>query len=268
MCNLFFGGFSVTLGWRWVVTILRTALGAGCGRGPPPLCLSIDPAAVQSAWTGEFLGSDTIGQASLRVGRFGLRRKLLRVTFPARTRTFGKPRYDMSAIPPDTPRALDPVRLEVEYPPPWWQCLQWLANGRFESFGAVGRGNEFQGLRVFCTPNPNPPRREASAFTGGVDSLAPGGRGESAAGGFPHHRGRGTPDSTGGAPRAMVAAWSMVPRAFATRLRSARQGHLLLGTKLRKPPGGKTTISPQLRNSSSPRCAPGTCVSPLPSPSS
>ena len=35
----------------------------------------------------------------------------------ARTKTVGKPRYDMSPILPDTLRALGPVRLEVEYPP-------------------------------------------------------------------------------------------------------------------------------------------------------
>ena len=102
----------------------------------------------------------------------------------------------MSPISLDTPRALDFVRLDMEYPP-WWKCLRWLADGRIESLSVSGGGNEFLGLRVSVTPNQNP-QREAPVFFGGVDSrLAAGLRGESAAGGFLHHRGRGAPGSGG-----------------------------------------------------------------------
>ena len=37
------------------------------------------------------------------------------------------------------------------------QCLKWLVDGRLESFSVSGEVNEFQGLRVSFTSNPNPP---------------------------------------------------------------------------------------------------------------
>ena len=120
----------------------------------------------------------------------------------------------MSPILPDTPRALGPVRLEVEYPP-WWQWLQWSMDGRIGPFSVSGEGNEFQGLRVSFTPHPNPPQWEPSASIGGVDSLAAGGRGELAACGFPHHRGRVTPELTGRAPLAMAAEGKFYPLGLA-----------------------------------------------------
>ena len=57
---------------------------------------------------------------------------------------------------------------------------------------------------------------------------------------------------------------NMVPRAFSTRPRSARQGHQFPGTKLRNPGRKKKTTSPQLRISKSLRYAPGTRVLHLP----
>ena len=107
----------LTRSLKRMVTILRKVCGGSWGRGAPPSDSGIEPAVIRNEGMGVFLGGCAIGHGALRVGGFGLRRKILRVTFPARKRTFGKPRYDMSPIHSATPPTLNPVRQGVEYPP-------------------------------------------------------------------------------------------------------------------------------------------------------
>ena len=140
----------LTRSLKRMVTILRKVWGGSWGRGAPPSDSGIEPEVIQNVGTGAFPGGYAIGQGALIIHRSGLRRKILRVKFPARKRTFGKPRYDMSPIPSATPPTLNPVRQGVEYPP-WPQVLERAVNGLMSSFESSGVGNGFIAFPVMAT---------------------------------------------------------------------------------------------------------------------
>ena len=93
----------LTRSLKRMVTILRNVWRGSWGRGAPPSDSGIEPAVIQNVGMGAFPGRHAIGQGALRIGRFGLRRKILRVKFPAQKMTFGTPRYDVSPIHSATP---------------------------------------------------------------------------------------------------------------------------------------------------------------------